>query len=163
MKVSGNFACGKCPVIVYDEFDIDETKINDKNYLFNSIFVKCPSCGKKISDDIPNILLVVAKALVNRGYSIKMCFENTLGIAFSPQLTEEDIKKYNITPPNEFNIDLTENGITIVSNDRMQANDYEGLDKEEYINTSLINLLSFAKSLPTIGNGKYINISNKEG
>ena len=150
MKCYGYFVCSKCCTISHKSFEIEkEEDVKD-------LSITCPTCGKEVETTIPSDMMVVIRTLSNKGYHITNIIPNTLGVSFYPKVE-------NITPdmiPEEFAYDTTEKDQDIIVNDRMRANDFEGLNEAEYRNEAKMRLLTFARNLPQIGMGMEVDLDN---
>ena len=144
-KCFGEFVCSSCGRVTKQKFAFsDESQINN-------LGITC-GCGKYVETFIPVSMREPILCLAQKGYKMKMFNEPTLGIVLAHKL---DISKLPELPY-EFSYDTTEEDVDIIMNARMANNDYEGIDKEEYIANSILNLLDFCRLLPTLSDGEYI-------
>ena len=152
MKCYGYFVCSKCCTISHKSFEIE------KEEDVKELSITCPTCGKEVETTIPSDMMVIIRSMANKGYHITNIIPHTLGISFYPKvenLTAEMI-------PEEFAYDTTEPDQDIIVNDRMRANDFEGIDEAEYRNEAKMRLLSFARNLPQIGMGMEVDLDKPQ-
>ena len=150
-KCYANFVCSDCATMIYDMFeytDIHEA-INHS--------ITCPICGRKnVETTAPDSMKDIILLLLQKGYHVFNIYEKTLCIVIKGRF--ENIGKL----PDEFTLDRTEDIGDIIVNDRMRANDFEGIDKEQYIKDAVDNLLNWVRKLPEVGEGRYINMDEVE-
>lgn len=146
MRCYGEFLCSKCGRITKEKFEIDTTDDIDQ------LYIEC-HCGKHVEQFIPTSMRDIILSLASKGYKMKMIMPATLGIVFNHRVDIND-KKYPQLPY-EFSYDMTEEEGDIICNQRMQYEDYEGLDKDAYIKEATQNLQDWADNMPFIEHGVY--------
>lgn len=154
MNAVANLTCKKCGAAlhktVYGETPEDIYKLE----------LECP-CGAKngMYRCVPSKFWKVVVSLTLKGYKVLSVFTESICIQFNGtffrDLDEEVLN--NLKLPHEFTLDMEEN-IDMLYNERVKLNDFEGLNKEEYIENCYKELESFADSLPTVGANVILNL-----
>lgn len=138
-KCYANYVCSECATMINDTFEYNTIKEALKHS------ITCPICGRKgVQTTAPDSMKHIVLLLLQKGYYVFNIYENTLCIVIKGRFE----KINNI--PNEFTLDRTENIGDIILNERMKANDFEGLDKDEYIKKAIDNLYAWVQTLDTV-------------
>lgn len=144
MKCYGEFICSNCGAITKKSFDINSEE--DIENLF-SICI----CGKEVRRYIPTSIRSAILCLAQKGYKIRMIYEDTMGIAFVPKQDIHDVK-FPKDLPYEFSYDTTEEEADIIVNARLAERDFEGIDEKQYRKEAAQNLFDWVSKLPVIDN-----------
>ena len=141
MKCYGDFVCSRCATIAHKSFEIE--KPEDAS----GLGITCPHCGKEnVQVVIPSCMKDIIKNMTFKGYKILAINAKTLCIVISGRY--ENVELHNI--PSEFVLDCTEPEGDIIINGRLQADDFEGLDKDEYIKEAIDNIYNWVRKLPEV-------------
>ena len=148
-KCYADYVCSKCCTMTHVIFEYETTR----DALLHTI--TCPHCGRKgVQTSAPTNMKAIIKILLNKGYHVFNIYEKTLCIVVADRFECDPS-----TLPNEFILDKTEDIGDIIVNGRLKADDFEGIDKEQYVKESIINLMNWVRELPTIGEGRYIDLT----
>ena len=149
MKCYGDFVCSECATIAHKSFEIE--KPEDAS----GLSITCPHCGKEnVQVVIPSNMIDIIKLMTIKGYKILVINGKTLCIVIKGRYKGIELEDL----PHEFILDCTESDGDIIINGRLRADDFEGIDKEQYIKDAVDNLLNWVRKLPEVGEGRYINM-----
>lgn len=152
-KCFANYVCSKCATMINDTFEYNTVK----EALNHTII--CPVCKRKgVQTTSPESMKQIILLLLQKGYHVFNIYENTLCIVIMGRF--ENIGKL----PDEFTLDRTEDIGDIILNERLKADDFDGLDKDEYIKEALDNLLKWVQNLDIVNNNPnaYVVIDETE-
>ena len=96
--------------------------------------------------------------LASKGYRVSLINTGTLAIILNEKLDLKSLPEL----PFEFSYDTTEKDVDIIMNARMAADNFEGLDKDQYIKEAIENLTDWCRALPVIKDGEYIDLTKEE-
>lgn len=126
-----------------------------------NVEIQCP-CGAMngMHRCIPTVLWKTAISFTLKGYKIANVFLDSMCIQFNGTFFRDmgmDVLN-TLKLPDEFSLDIMEDGYDMLYNERVKLNDFEGMNKEEYIEKCYKELEAFADSLPTVGVNVIINL-----
>ena len=157
-KCYGEFLCANCGRVIKQSFTIpdDITTADELQKFYDHLGVEC-KCGMTVQQYIPVQMRTALLTLASKGYKVSLINTGTLAIILNEKLDVDKLPEL----PYEFTYDTTEAEGDIIMNARMAANDYEGLDKDQYIKEAIENLTDWCRELPTIKDGEYIDLTKE--
>lgn len=153
MNATANLTCKDCGAAlhktIYGETEDD---------IFNAKII-C-TCGAENGTHrcVPTNLWKTVVSLSLKGYKIANVFPNNLTIQFNGEFFRNLKNLEDLKLPHEFTLDTSEEKYDLLYNERIQLDDFEGLDKDEYFKKSYDELEKFADNLPPVGAGFIINL-----
>lgn len=146
-KCYANFVCSDCATMIKDTFYYNTIK----EALTHSI--TCPVCGKKgVQTSAPDSMKDVVLGLLVKGYHVAVINESTLCIVIKGRFESPNIEK---DLPYEFTLDRTESMGDIIINERLKADDFENMNKDDYIVSAIDSLMRWIGTLDDVS--KYQN------
>lgn len=158
MKCFGEFICANCGRVIKKSFEVPQVESAEElNKFYDSLGVQC-ECGLFVQQYIPVEMRSALLSLASKGYKVSLINTGTLAIILNEKLDLSQLPEL----PYEFTYDTTEPEGDIIMNARMAAQDFEGLDEEQYIKEAIENLTDWCRDLPLIKHGEYIDLTKEE-
>lgn len=157
-KCFGEFLCANCGRVIKQSFTVPPIETSEElEKFYDNLGVEC-ECGMFVQQYIPVQMRTALLTLASKGYRVSLINTGTLAIILNEKLDLESLPEL----PFEFSYDTTEKDVDIIMNARMAADDFEGLDKDQYIKEAVENLTDWCRALPVIKDGEYIDLTKEE-
>ena len=157
-KCFGEFLCANCGRVIKQSFTVPPIETSKElEKFYDSLGVEC-ECGMFVQQYIPVQMRTALLTLASKGYRVSLINTGTLAIILNEKLDLKSLPEL----PFEFSYDTTEKDVDIIMNARMAADDFEGLDKDQYIKEAIENLTDWCRALPVIKDGEYIDLTKEE-
>ena len=157
-KCFGEFLCANCGRVIKQSFTVPRIETSEElEKFYDNLGVEC-ECGMFVQQYIPVQMRTALLTLASKGYRVSLINTGTLAIILNEKLDLESLPEL----PFEFSYDTTEKDVDIIMNARMAADDFEGLDKDQYIKEAIENLTDWCRTLPVIKDGEYIDLTKEE-
>ena len=154
MHAVANLTCKSCGAALH------KTVFGETAEDIYKAYIECP-CGAKNGTHrcVPTKLWKAVISFTLKGYKIDRVFQDSMCVQFNGtffrNMDEEVLSKLKL--PEEFTLDMEEE-CDMLYNERVKLNDFEGMNKEEYIENCYKELEEFADNLPTVGANVILNL-----